>query len=1336
MADADILPDSIGRHFQVQSLIGSGGTSRVLHVLDQRSDQHLALKQALVPASERRARSHALFRQEFHVLSRVVHPNVVRAYEYGFADDRPFYTMELLRGRALSELAPLAWQRLCSVLLDLCSPLSMLHARRFVHCDVTARNVLVTEQGVTKLIDFGALTATDRPVTIIAGTPPHMAPELVHRQSIDGRVDMFAIGALAYSMLTGQHAYPARTIQELPHVWTAMPPSVRARGFAIPAALDELIMSLLSLEANARPLQLAELVHRLSAIIDSAYALDTASLQAQLATPDLVGRAPALENFRTRLWAAHSGEGAVLCFAGKKGTGRSRMLETCALEAIHASCLVIHVSSDQAPNVPFGLVAQVFAAAHAQDATLESQLPDAIRTALESSGDPGLALARALAAQPEAALRECWRALCAARTAVVLLDDLTRADVSSLRHCLGLDYGALPVLVVAAIDSDSPLARAVSEIVSAERIIALTLLDRAEVAQLLRSVFGEAAQLEALIEWVQRAADGVPGACVELSHYAVEQGYVRFVDGQFRISDEISSGRAALPEAFDATITRAIAGLSQRAREALGALALVTVFGPLTAAEQTALLRSAGWSQTEVLDALDELRDGQLIVLGWGGYELHYQSVEGHATAQLSAQATRDWHLRIAALYEQRGHDARMLVVLHYDYAGDTTRAYRELLALDALLRGPDDPNIKLGGSELGIALHQRMLRHGLASGAPRLELMHYRRVLLRIGATADARLISEAPALLEQLRDDAGLSYWDSTDEALPELDRVHMCMARAQERFMASQADERLAPRDAIKQLAESVATTMAICDAAFDAAPALELAAQLRPLRVLSAGLELHARQIEATSQLLTCGGLMIERWRSQLQAFQTRPEELPELIWKYRLAGLHYHLGRELAQLGDPAALQHAEVLSLQQRTAPQACSVRLLYALAYGDHVTAAKQRRQRAIAALASRHEDQRLAASYVAEIELLDACGDLLELQQTAAWFEVKGSQFAGFRPFASYARALCLLQCGQVAEAQQLVELQVHEVPALKHAAWALLRALRAELALISGEPLLAKELASDVLQTAAAAGIDGRVHTRPRRVLALACAALGEISEAHAALEPWRKAFQSEAAVRTVHAGQLHETYARIALAEGDRELCAAHCERAHAVYTATGNPGLMARLQKLTTSDGFTQDARDGMSTSSERLSSVQTDLAGLDRNEQLDYLLALLVQDADVDAGHLYWVSANGQVQCVATHHTLINDSALDAQVAAYIGRLTSSLDDVTLSVMALEDDSLLRPTPTGEPERFAALCLRGSDAQIHGVALLRVQSPHSLRLQTEGLSVVVADVLAQAHAAG
>ena len=97
----------IANTYRVESLLGRGGTSRVLQVVDTRSGVRTALKHAL-PASSpgQQSRAFALFRQEYHVLSQLVHPNVVAVGEYGFEDERPFYTMELLRVRRSTSSRP------------------------------------------------------------------------------------------------------------------------------------------------------------------------------------------------------------------------------------------------------------------------------------------------------------------------------------------------------------------------------------------------------------------------------------------------------------------------------------------------------------------------------------------------------------------------------------------------------------------------------------------------------------------------------------------------------------------------------------------------------------------------------------------------------------------------------------------------------------------------------------------------------------------------------------------------------------------------------------------------------------------------------------------------------------------------------------------------------------------------------------------------------------------------------------------------------------------------------------------------------------------------------
>jgi hypothetical protein len=448
----------------------------------------------------------------------------------------------------------------------------------------------------------------------------------------------------------------------------------------------------------------------------------------------------------------------------------------------------------------------------------------------------------------------------------------------------------------------------------------------------------------------------------------------------------------------------------------------------------------------------------------------------------------------------------------------------------------------------------------------------------------------------------------------------------------------------------------------------------------------------------------------------------------MIWMYLRAGVRFQLGRELAQLGDDAALEHAAALAEHKRTEPQACSVRLLYALAIGDHETASTQRRQRAIAALASRHEDQRLTASYLAEIDLLDGCGDLLALQHLATWFEARAKQFSGFVPFAAYARACCHLLCGEVSEAHRLVDPLVHTTAPFTHAAWYVLRSLRAEVALLSGQASLARELALQVLQAVTDSGRDIRPHTRAVRVAVLACVALGSQQEARAVLQPWLDDVPLVPAPTTVYAGQLIELSARIALMAGDRQAFWQHYAQVQAIYGRYKNPGLMARLARLTAYATQSQATRapDAAAVAS------QSALGRLCPSEQLDQVLALLVRDAAAISGHLYDVAPNGQTRWLGSSDALPSDAALDAQVTQYAAKLVGCESERTQSVSAQTALSIAHSLPDGTAEHFCVAVLRGSDDKVYGLALLRGAAGTLAVPQTRGLCTVVADVLAKA----
>jgi serine/threonine protein kinase len=124
-----------------------------------------------------------------------------------------FYTMELLPGTDLLEASPLPWHDACRHVRDIAASLSLLHARRLLHRDVSPRNIRFDAKGRAKLLDFGALTTFGVPSEIV-GTPMCTAPEVVRQVELDQRADLFSLGVVLYFALTAQKPFAIRSLKE------------------------------------------------------------------------------------------------------------------------------------------------------------------------------------------------------------------------------------------------------------------------------------------------------------------------------------------------------------------------------------------------------------------------------------------------------------------------------------------------------------------------------------------------------------------------------------------------------------------------------------------------------------------------------------------------------------------------------------------------------------------------------------------------------------------------------------------------------------------------------------------------------------------------------------------------------------------------------------------------------------------------------------------------------------------------------------------------------------------------------------------------------------------
>ena len=177
--------------------LGHGGMARVYHVCDSVTGRELALKQFVPTNDKHHSMVLGFFEAEFHALSQLSHPRVIEVYDYGHSELGPFYTMELLDGGDLANRSPLPWRQACALIYDVCSSLALLHSRRLVHRDVSPRNVRCTRDGHAKLIDFGTMVPMGHG-GVVAGTPAFVAPEIANRSAVDGRADLFSLGATLY----------------------------------------------------------------------------------------------------------------------------------------------------------------------------------------------------------------------------------------------------------------------------------------------------------------------------------------------------------------------------------------------------------------------------------------------------------------------------------------------------------------------------------------------------------------------------------------------------------------------------------------------------------------------------------------------------------------------------------------------------------------------------------------------------------------------------------------------------------------------------------------------------------------------------------------------------------------------------------------------------------------------------------------------------------------------------------------------------------------------------------------------------------------------------------
>jgi serine/threonine protein kinase len=260
---------TIAGRYRIEGRLGVGGMSTVHLAFDSRLERYVAIKllaEHLADDSTFVSR----FRREALAAARLVHPNIVQVFDFGFdsGHHQHFIVMEHVPGNSCAELlrdhGRLGVDRTINIVAQACRGLDYAHRNGVVHRDVKPGNLLVSDSDVVKLADFGIARATDQSsitqVGSVLGTAAYLAPEQARGDEAGPRADLYSLGVVTYQLISGRLPYEAGSLSELALKQQRESPKPLSELVpAVPPALDDAVAMSLSIDPAGRPENAIEL---------------------------------------------------------------------------------------------------------------------------------------------------------------------------------------------------------------------------------------------------------------------------------------------------------------------------------------------------------------------------------------------------------------------------------------------------------------------------------------------------------------------------------------------------------------------------------------------------------------------------------------------------------------------------------------------------------------------------------------------------------------------------------------------------------------------------------------------------------------------------------------------------------------------------------------------------------------------------------------------------------------------------------------------------------------------------------------------------------------------
>ncbi|MBL0167926.1 MAG: serine/threonine protein kinase [Propionivibrio sp.] len=282
----------LGR-YEITATLGRGAMGVVYKAHDPLIERIVAIKTvAFAGISETEAEEfEQRFFREAKSAGRLNHPNIVTIHDVGRSNGLAYIAMEFLSGQSLRALlnsgAPLTFERIIEIVSAIADGLAFAHAQGIVHRDIKPANIMVLENGVVKITDFGIAQLPGGSLTMtgtVLGSPKYMAPEQVAGQKADGRADIFSLGTVLYEMLTGQPPFSCDNLHATIYqvvIKTPPPPSSCCPG--LPADFDAIVARAMAKDRSDRYQDASEMAADLRRMLRSGSATLSGEASGQIA---------------------------------------------------------------------------------------------------------------------------------------------------------------------------------------------------------------------------------------------------------------------------------------------------------------------------------------------------------------------------------------------------------------------------------------------------------------------------------------------------------------------------------------------------------------------------------------------------------------------------------------------------------------------------------------------------------------------------------------------------------------------------------------------------------------------------------------------------------------------------------------------------------------------------------------------------------------------------------------------------------------------------------------------------------------------------------------------